>query len=270
MKMSADSALVPAVPGSHGTTASVSRRSTLVGAHLLVTLMVGVVLGLVMLLVWYPAGYFTLMGGGRLLAIVLGCDLVLGPLVFLVIYDPGKSRLAGRVDAAALAAVRIAALAFGFSVVADSRPAFTVFAIDRFNVVAAFEVERADLVGHDGGAAHEVSWRGPERVELRLPKDPKQQNQALELELRGINLHTLPRYFAPFVPQHALAKAEALLALAERHPAIAASARQIAESAGLPDGEVVWLPVETRFGFATALLRRDDASLIAFINADPY
>ncbi len=223
-----------------------------------------------MLLAWYPSGYFGLMGGGKLLATVVGCDLVLGPMLFLVAYDASKTRLARGVDAAILTAVRIAALVFGFSEVVDARPVFAVFAIDRFNIVAASEVNRADLAGYGGQAPYAMPWSGPARVDLRLPDDPQARNQVLELELTGIALHTLPRFFAPFAARPVLARSEPLAALAARHPVIAESAARMVARAGLRDVDVVWLPVQTRFGFATALLNRHDASLVGFIDADPY
>ena len=43
-----------------------------------------------MYFVWFPPPFIYLLGGIKLLALVMGCDLVLGPLLTFVVSKPGK------------------------------------------------------------------------------------------------------------------------------------------------------------------------------------
>ncbi|MFZ4790954.1 MAG: hypothetical protein ACOYMW_08700 [Candidatus Competibacteraceae bacterium] len=40
--------------------------------------------------VWYPAPYFEINGGWIVLRILAGVDVVLGPLLTLIVFKPGK------------------------------------------------------------------------------------------------------------------------------------------------------------------------------------
>jgi hypothetical protein len=150
------------------------------GIHLAISLAVAAVAAALVFGVWYPRGYAALMRGGELFFILMACDVILGPALSFVICNPAKSRRALVLDYAVIGAVQLAALVYGLSVVAQSRPAFEVFSIDRFNVVSAFEVE------NDGSAnvpRFVPGWWGPKPITLVLPTDSQARNKALDLEL---------------------------------------------------------------------------------------
>jgi len=238
--------------------------------HLGASALVATLIAIVVLLAWFPGFYAQAMGAYRLLALILGCDVVIGPLLSLIICSPAKPRRLLVMDYAVIVSLQIAALIYGTSVIVDSRPVFTVFAIDRFNLVAATEVERSDLQGHGGTAPYALPWRGPLLVSLKMPMDSVGRNAALELEMSGKELTALPRYYAPYSPNDALAKAQPLTALLKRQPQLAGEITSTLGKAGLQDDAVVWLPVQTRFGFHTALLRQADGNIVTMLAADPY
>ena len=97
----------------------------------------------IMLLVWYPPPYFDAMGGQGLLKILVGVDVTLGPLLTLIIFDPRKKSL--RFDLSVIAALQIAALAYGVWVMFEARPVYTAFAMDRFDIVSANQLDPSDL-----------------------------------------------------------------------------------------------------------------------------
>jgi hypothetical protein len=238
--------------------------------HLLFTLLIGGVIVATVVWLWFPGDYLKTMGGVTLLYLVLGCDVVLGPLLSLVVCDPAKPRRTLMIDYAVIVAVQLAALVYGVSVVAESRPVFTVFAIDRFNIVSAFEVERKDLRANGGPAPFEVSWTGPVQVGLQLPKDTAGRNAALDLELSGGELHVMPRYYVGYDVQAVLAKAQPLATLVAKHASAAGAAQRVLDRHGLAPEQVVWLPVVTRLGFGTAVLAQRDGALLGFLGLDPY
>lgn len=238
--------------------------------HLLATALVAGLATALLVALWFPGDYRQVMGGMQLLLLIVGCDIVLGPLMSLVVCDPVKSRRTLLMDYAVIVAIQVAALGYGLNVVAESRPAFTVFAADRFNLVSAFEVERGDLAGEGGPAPFAMSWTGPQLVSLKLPEDAQGRNAALDLELKGQELQTLPRYYAPYDAAAALARAQPLADLQARHEGARAAAARLLRSASLGEDEVAWLPISTRFGFDTALLSRRDGAILGFLGFDPY
>src|SRR6187401_541882 len=64
------------------------------GIHFLVTLTLAAVAAALIFVVWFPDPFETMIGGTELFLLVVGCDLALGPLISLVIYDSRKSRRA--------------------------------------------------------------------------------------------------------------------------------------------------------------------------------
>ena len=119
-------------------------------------------------LLWYPGGYFAISGVSRLLLILVAVMVVLGPGLSAVVYKPGKSGL--RFDFIAIACIEITVLGWALFEIHDRRPAFTVFAVDRFEVVARSEVVLAPL-----GDRRLATQPGhtPRLIYAELPSDPK-------------------------------------------------------------------------------------------------
>jgi hypothetical protein len=249
---------------------SMNLRIKAASIHLGVSAVVAGLIAVTVLLAWFPGVYTEAMGAYGLLVLILGCDVVIGPLLSLIVCSPGKPRRLLVVDYAVIVSLQVAALVYGLSVIVDSRPVFTVFAVDRFNVVAASDVEVSDLQGHGGNAPYALSWHGPTLVALKMPQDTVGRNAALDLEMSGKELHNLPRYYAPYSPRDVLAKAEPLGTLLKRRPQLTAEVTSILGKLHLQSDAVAWLPVQTHLGFRTALLRRDDASIVETLAVDPF
>jgi len=88
-----------------------------------------------MLMWWFPGELFFLDGGWQGLKIVALIDLVLGPILTLVLYKPGKSSLL--FDMSCVAAFQIAALAYGFYATYHQRTVAVVFADRNFTTLSA-------------------------------------------------------------------------------------------------------------------------------------
>jgi len=88
-----------------------------------------------MLMWWYPGELFFLDGGWQGLKIVALIDLILGPLLTLVLYKPGKKSLV--FDMACVAVFQIAALGYGFYVTHQQRTVAIVFADRQFTTLSA-------------------------------------------------------------------------------------------------------------------------------------
>ena len=108
--------------------------------HFLVSLSVFAILVGILLLVWYPAAYFSAAGGWQGLQLLAAVDLVLGPLITLIIYNPEKSRRELRVDIFSVVALQLIALVLGIKAVYEQRPVAVVFLDTSFYTVPALAI----------------------------------------------------------------------------------------------------------------------------------
>jgi len=108
--------------------------------HFLLSLCVFAILVGILLQVWYPAPYFSAAGGWQGLQLVAAVDLVLGPLITLIIYNPLKSRRELRIDIACVVLLQLIALAFGIKAVYEQRPVAVVFLDTSFYTVPALAI----------------------------------------------------------------------------------------------------------------------------------
>ncbi len=89
---------------------------------------------------WYVTGVMTVM------AILIGVDLTLGPLVTLLIANPKKPRRVLLRDVGVVVAVQLIALVYGASALWIGRPLYYVFWVNGFKVVAASELPAKERV----------------------------------------------------------------------------------------------------------------------------
>src|SRR4029077_20492222 len=103
--------------------------------HLALSAAIGAAVVPLMLAVWYPQHYFAAMGGTMLILLLIGVDVVIGPLITLIVFDPMKK---GRpFELAVICVCQLGALRYECSVMFNARPVYNAFVVDRFEVVAA-------------------------------------------------------------------------------------------------------------------------------------
>jgi hypothetical protein len=136
------------------------------GIHLTASLFVFFALLGVLILVWYPGPIFALEGGWKGLRIVALVDVVLGPLLTLVLFKPGKPGL--KLDMSLIVAFQLAALGWGVHTLYNARPALLVFADESFRTVSYSQIQDID----PGGEVLE-RWAGPSlaRLYVDLPDE---------------------------------------------------------------------------------------------------
>lgn len=167
------------------------------GIHLALSAAIAAVAFALMLLVWYPSPLFVAAGGSELLLLLVGIDVIVGPLITLLIFKPGKKGL--KFDLFAIGAVQLAALVYGVSIVFLARPAFVVFVKDRFEVVTAIELSEAHLAEAKHPQFRRVPILGPVWAYGNFPADPAERRRLIQLTLgAGKDLQHFPRYFGPY------------------------------------------------------------------------
>ena len=93
--------------------------------------------------VWYPDFFFQTDGGWQGLRLLLGVDLVLGPLLTLIVYRAGKPGL--RFDLTVIGVVQVVCLAAGVWIVRGERPLAIVYIDGSFYSVTAQSFKEVDV-----------------------------------------------------------------------------------------------------------------------------
>lgn len=166
------------------------------GLHLLVSALVGSVALAVMLLLWYPPPLFTAEGGNELLFILLGVDVIAGPLITLIVYRQGKRGM--RFDLAFIGTVQLAALLYGLHIVYVARPAFLVYVVDHFEVAHPADIEPEDLAKASRPEFASFPVTGPKLAAVWPPDDIKARARFTEKAMSGKDLQCFPELWITY------------------------------------------------------------------------
>jgi len=239
------------------------------GIHLALSVLVAATVLTALLFVWYPQPYFRLAGGAGLMLILIGVDVVMGPAMTLVVFDPAKKSL--RLDLAVIAALQIAALAYGIFVIAQARPAYIVFAGDRFTVVGANTIDPESLASARP-PYDTLPVDGPRIVGAKMPSAAAEREKIMLLAASGIDLPVLPRYYVPYeeVVGDLKAKAQPLDTLVNRKPDTQAAIDAAIAKLGVPRSSLAMLPVIGRLERGTALVEMSSGKVLVVVPVDPY
>ena len=224
------------------------------GTHLLISLAIAAGVVTLMLAVWYPRPLFEAAGGNDLLFIVVGVDVVLGPLLTLVVFKSGKPGM--KFDLAVIGLVQLAALVYGGHIVALARPAFVVFVKDRFELATAVELDPAELAQAKYPEFRAPPWDGPKLAAADLPTDPAERKKVIEAAMAGLDLQQFPRYYVPYAERarEVLASAVTVARLRATEPLTAQAVDDYLKASGTKEDAVRCLMLRTRFAWVAVLI----------------
>ena len=120
-----------------------SARVKAFGVHLLTSAVIALAVVALVFGLWYPAPLATATGVTGIFLILLIVDVCLGPLLTLVVYKEGKKTLV--MDLTIIVLLQLSALGYGVYTVAEGRPAWLVFSVDRFELVRINDIDERKL-----------------------------------------------------------------------------------------------------------------------------
>jgi hypothetical protein len=163
--------------------------------HLTFSMIVAACALVLVFLVWYPAPLAEAFGVADIFLLVLGIDVIVGPLLTLLVYKVGKKTL--KFDLAAIFTLQLFMLGYGMHTVAIGRPVWLVFNNDQFYAVRAADISEPN---REGASAefHAIPLWGPQWAAVSLPKDKKQRQQIIQDTLKsGSSLFGSPNLYVP-------------------------------------------------------------------------
>jgi len=236
------------------------------GLHLLISAVIATCVLTAMLGVWYPRPLFEVEGGPGLLFILVGVDVVIGPLITLVIFTPGKPGLKG--DLVVIGTLQMLALIYGCYVMFAARPAFIVLVKGQFEVVSV-----ADLKGDWLDEALRPEFRafplsGPVLVVSDPPANEAERRDILFSAISGArDMQHFPKYYVPYAERlgEVRSQGQTMASVRKRYPANATVIDRYLAESGRADATVLYLPMRAMNGWGAVLVDAKSGELVKIL-----
>lgn len=133
--------------------------------HFAISAALMLIAGFITFYLWYAAPYFELFDVKPIFIMMLGIDLILGPLLTFIVYRKGKKTL--KMDLAIIAAIQLAAFGWGMWNIANARPAWIVIYKDTaYTISPAFLKNPENNLNVPSPSIFEQNWGKPKLVML--------------------------------------------------------------------------------------------------------
>ncbi len=236
------------------------------GIHLLISAALAVVTLILLLKVWYPPPLFTAEGGNDLLFILIGVDVVIGPLITLIIFRSGKPRL--RMDLTVIALLQLGALIYGGYVMFVARPVFIVLVVDQFETVRANDLDPADIAQARRPEYQSLSLSGPTLVAVDMPKDMATLKGLISDAAQGGKfVQHAPKYYIPYAAYKAkaLGQSRPLDALLKGDAKFSQQLEKHIAETGRKAADLNYLPLQTRRGWGAVLVDAKTGDIVKLL-----
>lgn len=241
------------------------------GIHLSISLVLAAIVATLLYTLWFPPPYFGVAGAGKLIPLLMGVDIAIGPLLTLLVMGPNKPRRLRRLDLSIIATLQAVAFGYGFYVICQARPVFIVGEVDRLVVVAADQLSDADLKKGSRPEYRVRSWRGPRLVGALPPKGDRAFDIISQAMNGGKDIDRLPEFYVPYevVAAGLKRRGQPLDALP---PVTGKQQRKLVrlEQAASKRGETLYfLPIDRQDVEYTAILSTAQPAPLAILAMDP-
>jgi hypothetical protein len=254
------------------TTAPRLRAAALAASiHLICSLVVAALAGVLVFGMWYPYPYRELSGGRELFFLIVGVDVVCGPLLTMVLFNPAKPRAELWRDLGLVAFIQLGALGYGLFTVWHARPLFLVQEVDRFKVVMAPDLDAASIAALPA-SLQPLPWSGPRVVAIRPPANVEEKNHILFAAIEGGRDYAeRPEFYLSYEGENALKSlksAKPLVLFLKRWPDQQAAAEKLAAEKKIDLTQWVYLPVTGRQDWVALLDKK--GQIQGFLKGDGF
>jgi len=233
--------------------------------HFSISLIIFSVLLYFILIQWYPQPLFSTDGGWRVIRIIAGVDLVLGPLLTLIVYKPGKAGL--KFDLTMIALVQTLALIWGVSTTYNERPAAVIYTLDYFTPVPAYQLKE---VGMTTEKLKQYGDKWPVIIYSDIPQD--KLSEVISKNMRaGVPLYLDTQYYKKFTSEHTQSLEKSSMNL-EKYVADKPELKKLYQQAFLKNTKLTnlsYLALHSRERWVTAVFDLDSMRIVDTIEIEP-
>jgi hypothetical protein len=239
--------------------------------HLMISAAIGGAVLAFMLTVWYVAPFFEAAGGAGLVFILLGVDVVIGPLITLIVFNTAKKSL--KFDLTVVALLQVSALVYGLMVIFEARPVYVAFAIDRFELIRASEIDPDDQAQATNPRFKSLPLGRPEMIAIDIPATSDEKLKTLGLAFAGKDIHLLPKYYLPFNTHYEKEVARVSAPIASLKEVNPAQANEIAgkiAALGLPEASVGFVALKAKNKDFAVVVNRETGKILDYWPYSPW
>lgn len=167
------------------------------GWHFLASILLALMVAALVFFVWYPYPLREVTGSFKLFWLLVGIDVVCGPIMTFILANPKKSRREMFVDLALVISIQIAAFIYGMYHVFESRPVAVVFEVDRLRVLTPADIALDELL--DAPQAYQsLPIFGYFMLSTREAKGGDDRLDAIETALSGFDIGQRPSWWQAY------------------------------------------------------------------------
>jgi hypothetical protein len=216
--------------------------------------------------IWYPPPLFDAVGGLPVLLTLLGVDVVLGPLLTLIVFNPAKKSL--KIDLGIVACLQIFALVYGCITLWNGRPVYVAALGHRFDVVCASEIDDKELsVAMQSLPRWGVAWVG-----TKLATERKEKERILFSSLLGVGYGHYPQHHQPLenMRDEILKNAQPISDLKKENPGDEEAIDRWLEKRGVKADEVIYQGLKARAKDMAVIMDAKTAKVIGIAPFKPW
>jgi hypothetical protein len=166
----------------------------LVGSASALTLTLGL-----LYLGWYHWPGWYLADMPAVLAIMIGVDVVLGPLLTFMVADPAKARRILARDLGVILLVQLVAFGYGVTTLWHGRPLYYAFSVNSLSVVQAQDIQPDSAASSQNSALAPHWYSLPRWIWAPLPNDSQEAYEIIQSAMRGgFDVTARPAYYRPW------------------------------------------------------------------------
>lgn len=214
---------------------------------------------------WYPPPLASAVGVATIAVVLLGVDVVIGPLLTFIVYKPNKPSL--KFDLLVIVALQLAAFSYGVWTIAEGRPVWIVFSIDQFELVQSYQVDQRKIT--KAKLEYQTqSWLGPQWVAAKRASTEEERGTILmESLFAGVDIAQRPEQYVSLNEQldEIRKHAKPLIELNQYN-----SVEQVQHVLNPWPQADAFLPMMARVKPMTVLVHKESAKVIAIVDLNPW
>jgi hypothetical protein len=147
---------------------------------------------------WYRWPGWRLADVSHVVPVMVGVDVVVGPLLTLIIARSSKPRRELARDIAMIVAVQLIALSYGTMSLWNGRPLYYAFSVNVLQLVQAYDIDAPELaVGRRQNPELAPYWNSlPRWIWAPLPQDSEESQKIVAAAISGgDDVISMPRYY---------------------------------------------------------------------------
>lgn len=241
-----------------------SKRLKFFLAHLSLSCFIACMVLVLVFFVWYPAPLAKAVGVTHIFLMMLAIDVIVGPILSLLVYKEGKKNL--KFDLAVIILIQLLAFFYGFYSIAEGRPAWIVYSVDRFQLIRKNNIALQPNVKVKPEYQN-ISLVGAKFVGVELSKNLDQKQKDMFNAVFGLTLAQQPDRYVSFgqVKQSLQKNAQDLKLLNQfNNPQLVANILNQYPTAN------AWVPLKANAVDMVVLLNKNTGKVVKIVDLRPW